>query len=305
MTQVVTPPPAKDAAKVNGAAVPAVIEKSIADQVLSRIKVLEETRMIDIPKDYSAQNAIRAAWLIIIDTKTLDRKPVLEVCTKESVIYALQKMVIDGLNPLKKQCSFIAYGNVLTCQREYFGTMAIAKRDAGVKSVSANVILEGDEFAYEINTETTEKKITKHIQTLESLEKMVVKGAYAVVEYEDGGRKAEVMSMGQIRKAWEQGPMKGQSPAHKNFPDQMAMKTVINRSLKIDINSSDDSALLGNNESPTGDDVKASFVKHEIAENANKTEMKIEQPAAETQSENVDKSTGEVLTENKEVKDPF
>lgn len=268
-----------------------VQEKSIAENVLNRVKAFEETGMINVPKDYSAPNALRAAWLILLETKTLDKRPVLEVCSKESIANALLKMVIQGLNPVKHQCAFIAYGNTLNMQREYAGTIAIAKRDAGVKSVAANVVYEGDEFAWDNNPETLEKKVTKHTQSLDSLEKANIKGAYAIVEYADGKRKTEIMSWGQIQKAWQQGPTKGQSPAHKNFPDQMAMKTVINRALKIDVNSSDDGALL--DDEPQNNDVKMAFVKQEVLDNANKTPLGID--------EDVDKATGELVSEKIEV----
>lgn len=94
--------------------------------------------------------------------------------------------------------------------------------------------------------------------------------------------------MSQIKAAWRQGPTKGESPAHKNFPDQMAIKTVINRALKIDINSSDDSALLDDGV-PEGDDAKMANVKNQILLNANKTELAIEDeklPAAPASTDN-------------------
>jgi recombination protein RecT len=269
-----------------------VQEKSIADNVLNRVKAFEETGMINVPKDYSAPNALRAAWLILLETQTLDKRPVLEVCTKESIANALLKMVIQGLNPVKHQCAFIAYGRTLNMQREYAGTIAIAKRDAGVKSVAANVVYEGDEFAWENNPETLEKKVTKHTQTLDSLEKANIKGAYSIVEYADGKRKTEIMSWGQIQKAWQQGPTKGQSPAHKNFPDQMSMKTVINRALKIDVNSSDDGALL--EDEAQNYDVKAAFIKQNVSDNANKIPLGIE--------EKVDEITVNVVSEKEEEK---
>lgn len=273
----------------------AIAEKNIADAVLQKIQVFQETNTLNVPKDYSAPNALRAAWLILQETKNMDKRPVLEVCTKESIANALLKMVTQGLNPVKKQCSFIAYGNTLTLQREYAGTIAIAKRDAGVVKVSANVVYAGDEFEYEINPETLDKKITKHIQTLDSLGAAEIKGAYAIVEYANGSRKTEIMSMAQVRKSWEQGPTKGQSPAHKNFPDQMAMKTVINRSLKIDVNSSDDAALF--EDDMPADDQRTANVKQEITDNANTKELGFAD--AELQNykptdENVDTETGEI-----------
>lgn len=281
-------------------------EKSIADNVMARIKAFEETGTIHIPKNYSAQNALRAAYLILLDTKTMDKRPVLEVCTRESIANSLLKMVIQGLNPVKRQCSFIAYGNSLTMQREYQGSIAIAKRDAGLVKVHGNAIYKNDEFAWEIDPDTLKKKITKHVQTLDSLSGEVI-GAYAVKEYVDGKREAEIMPMNQIRAAWRQGPTKGESPAHKNFPDQMAIKTVINRALKIDINSSDDSALMDDDSENIGDDVRTAGVKLQIEEKANKTELSIddEQQISDNGEKNVDTQTGEVKeTQQQEVPTP-
>ena len=52
------------------------------------------------------------------------------------------------------------------------------------------------------------------------------------------------MTMDQIKKAWGQGATKGGSPAHKDFTEEMAKKTVINRACKRFINTSDDSPVL-------------------------------------------------------------
>lgn len=266
------------------------LEKNIAENVLNKISVFKETGAINIPKDYSPANALKSAWLVLQDIKTIDKKPALDVCTKDSIANALLKMVVLGLNPVKKQGSFIVYGNQLTFQREYAGTIAIAKRDAGVKSVTGAAVFDGDEFDYSIIPETSEKKINKHVQTLDSLGSGKVKGAYAVITYNDGSQKVEIMSMPQIQKAWEQGATKGQSPAHKNFPDQMAIKTVINRALKIDVNSSDDAAFFTeeNDGEFNGQDVKAAHVNHVIDENANKQSVNFENvPEAEEVKDSV------------------
>lgn len=259
-------------------------ERNITDQVLAKIEQFKETGSLNIPKDYSAANALKAAWLVLQDVKTMDKKPVLDVCTKASIANALLKMVVMGLNPVRRQCSFIAYGNKLECQREYAGTIAIAKRDANVESVTGAAIFEGDVFEYAIDPETLQRKITKHEQTIDSLGSGKVKGAYAVVTYNDGSKKIEIMAMPQIIAAWGQGATKGQSPAHKNFPDQMAIKTVINRALKIDINSSDDGAFMDDEDTPAID-VKAAHVNHTIEENANKQEIGFDTPVNEEHEE--------------------
>ncbi|HRA42350.1 MAG TPA: recombinase RecT [Gammaproteobacteria bacterium] len=248
--------------------------QTIVDSTLARINEMKSLGNLTLPPDYSAPNALNAAWLILQEVKTMDKKPVLEACTRESIAYALLSMAIQGLNPMKRQCSFIAYGNKLNLQREYQGSIAIAKR-AGLKSVIANPIFNGDEFAVEVDAETGRKKIVKHVPSWESFGGEV-KGAYAVIEMQDGSKNIEVMSISQIRAAWNQGATKGQSPAHKNFPDQMACKTVINRALKTIINSSDDSALFEEDDQPLVD-AKTSHVHQVIEDNSNKSEIGFEE----------------------------
>lgn len=241
--------------------------------VLDKIKGFESSGNLKLPSNYIAGNALQAAWMIIQETKNIAKQPVLEACTKESIANALFNMAVAGLNPLKKQCSFIAYGNKLMMQREYQGSIALAKR-YGLKSVKANVILKGDVFEFETNGDTGRKKVKNHIQTIDSLDGEIL-GAYAIVEMEDGNLDTEIMTMAQIRKSWEQGPTKGSSPAHKNFPDQMSCKTVINRAVKGIINSSDDADLF-EDDGPHGD-VLEEHVKHEISQNANKESLDFEE----------------------------
>lgn len=242
---------------------------NIVDSTLQRVQAMQDAGELRIPKDYSAANALKSAWLILQDVKDMNKRPVLESCTKESIAYALLNMVVQGLNPMKRQCSFIAYGNKLTLQREYQGSIAIAKR-AGLKSIVANPIFKGDVFKWEINKDNGTKSILAHEQSFENYGGEVT-GAYAIVEMEDGGRNIEIMSMNQIRQAWNQGATKGQSPAHKNFPDQMACKTVINRAVKTIINSSDDAALFEEDEQ--AETPFTANVKQEISDKANKNEI--------------------------------
>lgn len=258
------------------------LEKNISESVMNKIKVFEETGTLHIPKNYSAPNALRVAWLILQETKNVEKKPVLDVCTKESIANALLRMIILGLNPVKRQCSFVAYGNQLSCQREYQGTVAIARRH-GVVSVTGCAVFKDDEFEYTIDPVNGTKKVTKHVQTIESIDTGIVKAAYATKVYEDGKTVTEIMSMSQIKKAWEQGPTKGQSPAHRNFPDEMAIKTVKNRLLKSDVNSSDDADLEIEDDDMPARDVVTENTQYQITEHANKREITIssEQPEEE------------------------
>lgn len=239
----------------------AEVRKDISAQVLERVDAFQKSGELRIPKDYSPENALKSAYLILTDP----RNNLLAQCSKESVANALLKMVVWGLSPLKKQCDFIKYGDKLECSPEYTGNVILAKRYGNLKTIKANAVFEGDTFEFCVDTTTGRKKIVKHEQTLETIGSKTLKGAYAVYELNDGVVDIEVMNIIQIKDAWNQGATKGASPAHRNFPDQMAIKTVINRACKMLIRSSDDSVLY------SGDieEEKPDAAAKEIEANAN------------------------------------
>lgn len=217
---------------------------NISEQVLARIEDFQKTGGMVLPKDYSVENHMKSAWLILQATTDRSGQQALAVCTKESIANALLDMVLQGLAVSKKQGYFIVYGNKLEFQRSYFGTVALAKRTGGIKTEPvANVIYEGDEFIYTIDPKTARISIVKHEQKIENIDNNKIKGAYALVTLADGSTQVTIMSMAQIRAAWGQGATKGNSPAHKNFAEEMAKKTVIGRACKTIINSSDDAWL--------------------------------------------------------------
>lgn len=219
-------------------------QKNITDIVQSRIHKMMSESQLFMPADYSPENALKSAWVELQTVKDKDDNLALAVCDKESVANCLLDMVVQGLTPSKKQCYFIPFGKKLTLMRSYFGTVAVARRFSDVKDVVANCIFEGDTFEFEIDPMTGLKKIVKHKTSFENIDTAKIKGAYAVVMKEKGDPYVEIMNMDQIKKAWGQGATKGNSPAHKNFAEEMAKKTVINRACKMFINSSNDEPLL-------------------------------------------------------------
>lgn len=283
-------------------------QENTVQQVLTRINAFKQSGELRLPKDYSPENAIRSAWLILQETTDRNNKPVLETCTSTSIANALLKMVTLGLSPMKKQCDFIAYGNKLSCDMEYAGNIALAKRYGGLKWIKGNAVFEGDEFEFEVDGKTGRRKVLKHKQTLENLGAGKLLGAYAVFELDSGQVDTEIMNMKQIQAAWNQGATKGNSPAHRNFPDQMAIKTVINRACKLLIRGSDDSVLMAGDENDDvpKQDAKAETVKQEIKAKANQTVINLDEEAEDIQHEeaevapvNVDAETGELFTDDK------
>ena len=249
----------------------------------------KETLGLVFPANYSVSNALNSAYLILQETKDRNDKPVLSgVCTKQSIASSLMDMTIQGLNPMKKQCYFVAMGGKLKLMRSYQGTMAVAKR-CGVIAVNAEVIYEGDTFKYHI--ENGVKYIDEHEQDFMNIDTTKIKGAYAVLTLDDGSTYTEIMNINQIKKAWSKGyGYKDGAGVHGDFGDQMAKKTVIGRACKNIINSSDDANLqeafenTDNNEelNPVAEDM------HKVIDmEANSEEFVMPEPEPEPKQENV------------------
>ena len=244
----------------------ATVKNDISTQVLAKIESFQSSGELRLPKDYNVENALKSAYIILSDPKN----NILAKCDKSSIAEALLKMVVYGVSPIKKQCYFIPYGEKLECSISYAGNIAIAKRYGNLKSIKGNAIFEGDTFEFEVDNVTGRRKVNKHVQTLESVGSNKIKGAYAVYELTDGSIDVEVMSIAQIQMSWNQGGSKGNSPAHKNFADQMAIKTVLNRACKLLISSSDDSVLYDPLDEENTIDVTSENVQHEIKTKGNK-----------------------------------
>jgi recombination protein RecT len=239
---------------------PAKKEQNIAAKVMDQIKRFTATGEIQMPPNYSPENALKGAWIVIQETVDKNKRPVLDVCTQPSIASALFKMCIEGLSALKGQGYFIAYDDKLRWSRDYNGERALAKRVGGVKDVPANVVFEGDDFDYAVDPKTGYQYLVTHKPNPKGRDMDKIQGAYAIVIYKDGRSNLEYMSIDEIRTAWQQGPTNGNSPAHKKFPQEMCKKTVIHRACKEPINSSDDGYLFYDVEETQTEDVAHTIV---------------------------------------------
>ena len=260
---------------------------------------------LSFPDNYSVSNALNSAYLILQDM-TVKRKKgnewveekVLDICTKQSIASSLMDMAVQALNPMKKQCYFVAFGDKLTLMRSYQGTMAVARR-VGATDIRAEVIYEGDTFRYHI--ENGYKVIDEHTQDFKNIDNEKIVGAYAIVDYPDFTPYVEVMNINQIKKAWGKGKadLSKTNDVHNEFADQMAKKTVINRACKNFINSSDDGYLMETFDR-TADNEKVDIVAEQVAveidQNANS--VPFEQAAIEQQV--APRTEGEVISAGKQ-----
>lgn len=266
-------------------------EKQITDIVFNKVVDLQAKGAIDFPNKYSVGNALKSAYLILQESKTREKKPVLQVCTQESIANALLDMLVQGLNPTKQQCYFIPYGNQLTLSRSYLGTIALTKRLKGVKDVVAYPIYKNDKLDIGFDILTGKTKINEFKPALDHKAQDLI-GALGIVVGENEILYLEYMNMEQIRNAWNQGTMKGNSPAHKNFPDQMAIKTVINRVCKKYVNAADDSDKIADLISKTAEEVD-NELEIEMAENANVKELPLDE-IEEVEYEEIQEIDGQV-----------
>lgn len=187
-----------------------------------------------------------------------------------------------GIVTIKKQCDFIVRGDTLCCDPEYTGNIALAVRYGGLKHHKGNAIFNGDDFKFEVGVDGR-RKLIHHKQSLESIGGDVI-GAYVTYELEDGTQDMEIMNINQIRNSWLQGAAKGGSIAHKNFTDQMAIKTVYNRMTKLLIRASNDAPLMGDSGSDDNEqkpDVMSES-KQEVLNKANAEEISFEDVPTET-----------------------
>lgn len=263
-------------------------EKTIVDSVQKRIAEMQNSGSIELPNNYSVSNALKSAYLVLQETQTSSKKPVLQACTPESIANSLLDMATQGLNPSKEQCYFIAYGNKLTMSRSYLGTIALTKRINGVKDVKGYAVYKDDKFELGFDILTGKQKILEFCPGLNRDSKNLI-GAFALILGDNEILHTEYMDINQIHSAWNQGSMKGNSGAHKNFPDQMAIKTVINRACKFYVSTSDDSDKIAEFMNKSVEDTDREL-EEEKKEFANKEVIEIEEIP-----ESVDEETGEII----------
>lgn len=254
------------------------------DAVQKKITQYVSARQLVLPADYSPDNALKSAWLMLQTVVDMNKTPVLVACTRESIVNALLDMVVQGLNPLKKQGYFIAYGKQLAFQRSYFGTMAVAKAvNPRIDDIVAQVIYKDDVFKYKIVR--GQKEITEHEQAFENVDDDKIKGAYCIILDVDGNViKTEIMTFEDIKQAWKQSRAKSvdkdgniiADTTHDKFSGEMAKRTVINRACKPIINSSSDSQLFKEIYDRTSQIETEEAVAVMIAENANKQELDLD-----------------------------
>ena len=197
-----------------------------------------------MPKDYNYVNAVKATMLKLQDVKDKNGKPALEVCTPASIQSALFTMVTKGLDVSKNQAYLVCYGEQLQLQESYFGKVLQVKRIFPDWEPRPNIVHADDTFKYTVNPETGRKELVEHTQSLENLDKPIV-GGYIYLPCADGGKDLYCMTYKQIVAAWNKSRSGGATA--KQFPEKMAMKTLVNSGCTMVINSTPSQSNIADN----------------------------------------------------------
>ena len=248
-----------------------LIAKDFTEGMVIEIKQKEKFGLT-FPENYNYTNELMSAMLILQDTVDMNKKPVLQSCSRASIENALINMVTDGLSMRKKQCYPVAYAGKLSCQPSVYGATCVARR-YGLLDIEAEVIYEGDTFNYTIVN--GKKTITEHIQEIGNIDNDKIKGAYAIAFLKDGTSKVEIMTIGQIKTAWKQGfgYKENGNGVHQKFTDQMAKKTVKNRLLKSINNTYSGFGRDDDYEEISHEEMVEQDVAYDIEQNANSVDF--------------------------------
>jgi len=227
-------------------------ELAVIENVKTHIATIMEQGGLDVPAGYSPVNAISEAYLILKETETKDKKPVLNACTPESIDLTLLSMVVMGFYPSRKHCYFIPYGKKLTLMPCYLGQVMLAKRlNRNLREVAAEIIYEGD--VLEVEIKNGRKTIVFHKQQFKAPTFDVIAGAYAMaVDVNGDVIQTEIMTKAEITTSWKQSKQRPfndegelrKGTVHFKFPGEMAKRTVKARLCKTLISSAVEPATM-------------------------------------------------------------
>ncbi|WP_296113035.1 RecT family recombinase [uncultured Anaerococcus sp.] len=293
------------------------LESRIVSQAISQYQAMVEKKVFDVPENYSYKNAIQAARYLI--SKPIEKGPnkgkaIVDLCTEESILKAIMEMAQKGLNPDKKQCYFIPYGNTCTLSISYQGNVALAKRGGeDIGETYGYAVYKNDKLELVFDPKKGVIQVKSYVPDISKWTKSDITGAFAVITDRAGNVKyTEYMTMEQIKDSWDMGGAKGKSPAHQNFPDQQAIKTVKSRAVKSFVNTADDSDIVSSEEKSITYTDKTLNKELESKANSLELDINMEQkkaPAIEEKTQkpeeikpkeapaNVDTKTGEIIDE--------
>lgn len=163
----------------------------------------------------------------VVVMNAIRRTPKLAECTVSSVVEAVTKcaeLALEPNGPLQ-HAALVPYKGECKLILMYKGTLHLMYRGGGLKDAAAHIVYEGDKFSGQLGTNP---EVTHAISFAKKGKPI---GAYAVLNYSNGGQHIEAMNIDEIEK------VRASSQASKgpwfDWWDEMARKTVLKRGAKM------------------------------------------------------------------------
>ena len=208
-------------------------KSSLVEEIaLSKINQYVELGMV-LPEGFNPTNSLKKARMMLNDMK-VQGKPVLDVCTKESIIQCLIDSCCKGLDYSEMQVYFIPRANVMTNLESVYGRIARAKRASRYYKPIVQYVHEGDDFHIGVDVTNGKTIIKKHETSLDNLDKPIV-AAYTFVTDDNNDTEIYIMTKKEWLKSWSKSS-NGAAVA-KDFERDMIFRTIIKKSTKSLVNS--------------------------------------------------------------------
>lgn len=195
-----------------------------------------EPKFGDLLKVLPNEQAAQAFARIVITA--LNKTPRIKDCTNESILSCIFDLAAINLLPNSPHghAYLIPYriDGVTQCtvQIGYRGFAELAYRSSEVKMVQADVVRDGDEFKYKKGANI--QQFVEHVKDVSKgrINREVL-AAWASVELLNGGVAIEIMDTDELGRIERLANAKKDSPAWKQFGDEMRKKTAVKRLLKL------------------------------------------------------------------------
>lgn len=212
---------------------PAGTKKRLIDDSLTR----RADKLAELLPDSMKDQALRLIKRALL---TFERNPRgIQDCTPESFIYSVLEAAELGLPIDGRLCYVVPYNTKVKkdgreswekrakAQPSYLGLVAVAKRSKQITDCYGNIICEHDDFKHGRSGPTS---VLEHTYTVGKRGDVV--GAWAIVTLPDGTWRYEIMDFAEIEAIRARSKSKDDGPWVTD-PDQMRIKTVIRRILKL------------------------------------------------------------------------
>lgn len=208
-------------------------KSSLVEEIaLSKINQYVELGMV-LPENFNPTNSLKKARMMLNDMK-IQGKPVLEVCTKESVIQCLIDSCCKGLDYSEMQVYFIPRANIMTNLESVYGRIARAKRASRYYKPIVQYVHEGDDFQIGVDVTNGKTIIKKHETSLDNLDKPIV-AAYTFVTDDNNDTEVFIMTKREWLTSWKKSSNGG--AVAKEFERDMIFRTIIKKSTKSLVNA--------------------------------------------------------------------